>query len=94
MNILFSLMLTLQEVSNPELIDKQVEMRGFLHESPEGELVLSTQPDVRSCCEGEKHPRVVVKGDINKPSKAKAVTVQGKLTKNNDHYEIRNATLR
>jgi hypothetical protein len=86
--------ISLQEVSAPEFLDQEIEVKGFLHQMPEGEWVLSSQPNVRSCCTGKKHPKVEVKGEIENPQKAKVVTVQGKLIKKDDHYAIETSSVR
>lgn len=91
MNILFAFALaaiTLQDINSPELQEQIVEIRGFLHQMPEGEWVLSSLPNARSCCTGTNHERLVVRGEFGAPKKSQAVTLKGKLVQKEDHYEL------
>jgi hypothetical protein len=91
MNIFFTCALAtiaLQDISNPEHLDKIVEIRGFLHQMPNDEWVISTLPNARSCCTGTRHQRVVVRGEFEAPNKCRAVTVKGKLIQKEDHFEL------
>lgn len=91
MSIFFALALatiSLQDIGKPELQNQAVEIRGFLHKMPEGEWVLSTLPNARSCCSGATHERLVVKGEFDPPPKCQVVTVKGKLIRQDDHFEL------
>lgn len=96
MNLIFPFILaviSLQDINNPELQEKTVEIRGFLHQMPDGEWVLSTQPNMRSCCSGAAHQRLVVHGNIGTPPRYKAVLLRGKLVQKEDFYELNDAVI-
>lgn len=78
---------SLQNISNPEYQNEVIEIRGFLHKMPDGEWVLSSLPNVRSCCTGDTQ-QLVVRGEFDNPSKSKVVMLRGKLIKKDDHYEL------
>lgn len=90
MNILFPLMLataSLQDISNPEYQEQVIEIRGFLHQMPDGRWALSSLPNARSCCTGDTQ-QLVVRGEFDNPSKSQVITLRGKLVKKEDHYEL------
>ena len=85
--------ISLMDIGNLPPQEETVEIRGFLHQMPEGDWVLSTQPNSRSCCSGTSHRKVVVRGTISNPPKYKAVMVRGKLIQKDDYYELIDAII-
>lgn len=60
--------------------NKIVSLRGFLYHSADGRWVLSSQPDLKTCCVGSSRnafEQVTLNGDFHSPSPNIAVTVEG-----------------
>ncbi len=75
--------------------EKEIRIRGFLYETINNELILSSRPKLKSCCL-DKFPKIYVhnfQGNLDK----KVVTVEGKLFVSKDNvglkYELQNARM-
>lgn len=73
-----------------------IRIKGFLYLSKEGQWVLSTEPDLKSCCIGSASKRenqIVLLGDFNASTVNRAATVEGILQKNNGRFVLEKAVM-
>lgn len=72
--------------------DGPVAMRGFLYEGKEGERVLASQPNLKSCCIDKEPVQIIVEGDMESVNSSRVVFLQGDL-KNEEpkKYRLRKA---
>ena len=63
--------------------DQLITIRGFLYESPESQLILAAEPNLKTCCVGsasKRQKQLLVTGDIAPAlTRSSAVTLQGNL---------------
>jgi len=76
---------------NPEIAqDKQIEISGFLYQSPEHGWVLASEPNLKSCCVGndkQKNKQLLVEGKMKGlPSSATAIALRGVLVVDLNNY--------
>lgn len=57
---------------------KAVEIRGFLYEDQDGQKILATEPNLKTCCLGKKNSQIFVDGSISSRASI-ATTLQGIL---------------
>lgn len=66
-----------------ELANTRVQIRGFLYATDEGQLVLASEPNLKSCCvasEAKKADQLFISGDILPPNQAGLVVLaEGEL---------------
>ncbi|MBA2367625.1 MAG: hypothetical protein H0V82_01200 [Candidatus Protochlamydia sp.] len=74
--------------------NEEVEIRGFLYETPSGEVILAASPQLKSCCIGSPDKisrQIVLKGKWESVPLKRAVTVHGRLAaepKYNEGHEL------
>lgn len=75
--------------------EKEIRIKGFLYETKDNELILSSKPDLKSCCI-DKFTKIYVYGFQSELVK-KVVTIEGKLFVSKDKeilkYELQNARM-
>lgn len=72
-------------------IGQEIQIRGFLYQSAEG-LILSAQPNLKSCCLS-KYPKIYVHAEIDIPPSNQVITLQGNLFQKEGLYYLENAKL-
>lgn len=75
---------------------KWITIRGFLYLSPTRGWILSSEPNMKSCCvdtDGKRVKQIIVEGDFSTSSGSKALLLTGQLITEQDHYILRNARL-
>ena len=68
---------------------KEIQIRGFLYQHTEG-LVLSAQPNLKSCCLS-KYPQIYVTAKLDIPPSNQVITLQGNLFQKEGLYYLENA---
>jgi hypothetical protein len=60
-----------------------IEIRGFLYETADSNLILAAEPDLKSCCIGstsKRHKQLLISGNIQpEMSRGSPITLQGNL---------------
>lgn len=59
---------------------QEVIMRGFLYRTQSGDLVLASEPNLKSCCVGAKHKskqQIFVEGDVGNPEAGEVYLLHG-----------------
>lgn len=75
----------------PKESTEHVQIRGFLYQAPDGNIVLAAEPNLRSCCIGSK-PHIMVDGLLTIPKTGNAVLLEGDLiVEAHHHYRLHNA---
>lgn len=75
-----------------QFVDKDIAISGYLYEQAVGEWVLSSEPNLKSCCVG-KSTQISVVGDSLLPSLEKPIVVQGTLKPRNNTFLIDRAVM-
>jgi len=76
--------LTFDELDDPKNNHQHVEIRGFIYQTDEGCWILSSEPNLRTCCVGSQKKvtqQIVINGELGNPSSSSALTVHGKFIK-------------
>lgn len=71
------------EIALENYLDKEVQIRGFIYENDAGQFVLSSKPDLESCCQKKEENiphQIFLDGDGFKSTGGKTVSVQGFFT--------------
>lgn len=79
----------------PSLSEREVEVRGFLYKTSQGEWILAKQPDLKSCCcgsEGRRGEQLIVMGWEGVPPSG-AIALQGELEWREGRYLLKKAHL-
>jgi hypothetical protein len=77
--------LNFEDLSNHPINDNlgpEVEIRGFLYETPAGEMILAANPHLKSCCVGSPgkiSQQIFLRGKWESVPLKRAVTVKGQL---------------
>lgn len=76
--------LTFFDLEQPSKVQsgQKIKIRGFLYKSEDGEFVLASQPNLKSCCVGTKSKvaqQIIVKGDSTLKLSSYVVLLEGVL---------------
>lgn len=75
--------LTFDQLGTPALSNvenKQVRIRGFLYQNAQGEWILASQPNLKSCCVGTPskfHQQIFISNHLSPASTAYVSTIEG-----------------
>lgn len=71
-------------------LNEEIEIRGFVYEVGEGEYVLSSRPDLRSCCTGKREQIILenVQGEIEY---GRAIPFTGRLIERDERFVLEDA---
>ena len=76
---LLTLCLAVVCVGSPLSEGEEVEMRGFLYRTRGGELILASEPDLRTCCL-QKGPHLEIEGVPSECAHGQAVTLKAHVS--------------
>lgn len=74
-------------------LNKEISIKGFYYESDSGEALLSSQPNLKTCCLGKKGPIVLLDKNYS-VSNSKPITLKGSLFfEKDDVFHLKNSQI-